>query len=477
MSRIYTTRLLAMLIAAVFNLALQAQTISFGPFHDVGEKAQFNTHDIVWQKMGQNSSQHQSTTRVNAAQGSQWIDRIKNMPIYLEEFYETYGEKIKEVLNGENNWLSDPSKGNVSGDSTFYFTSIHVFKDSTNFEFSKDASAELILEMAQNLVKDAVNKNWNEANSFLRYLLCSLNYDFPEAFWTGNNFRWGYNTKWGYTADFSTGSGAVKYEQNLYLVLQNNDYDIRIEEYQTPQLVSAAVKEYNEKVQSVIDLCSKGNRYQQVVNLNDWLTMHNCYNSIISLDSTEPSIAWSPMSALQENSGDRAPLCEGYARAFKVLCDKLNIPCLLATGYAKTRPFSAEEPHMWNEVMMEDNNWYAVDVTWNDPVVKGVTKKVSGHENHSWLLLGLLDYVAEDFTFVQSHPNSFMYKIDEDLWDVSLESLCADYGYQPPQTTIMTIFTDERESATYSLSGQKVAKPDNGIYIQDRRKVITRRKY
>lgn len=52
-------------------------------------------------------------------------------------------------------------------------------------------------------------------------------------------------------------------------------------------------------------------------------------------------------------------VCEGYAKAFKILCDRFGIECALIVG-------DAGEPHMWNYVRMEDGAWYLVDATWDD---------------------------------------------------------------------------------------------------------------
>ena len=56
-------------------------------------------------------------------------------------------------------------------------------------------------------------------------------------------------------------------------------------------------------------------------------------------------------------------VCEGYAKAFKIICDKINIPCVVVFGnYDETE----DAAHMWNYVQMEDGIWYAIDVTWDD---------------------------------------------------------------------------------------------------------------
>jgi len=55
-------------------------------------------------------------------------------------------------------------------------------------------------------------------------------------------------------------------------------------------------------------------------------------------------------------------VCEGYSKAFKVLCDREKIPCILVVGNNDLENMTA---HMWNYVQL-DGLWYAVDVTWDD---------------------------------------------------------------------------------------------------------------
>lgn len=62
-------------------------------------------------------------------------------------------------------------------------------------------------------------------------------------------------------------------------------------------------------------------------------------------------------------------VCEGYARTFKYFMDAVGVPCVLASGTAKNSQGEIES-HAWNYVQINDI-WYAVDVTWDDPVVTG----------------------------------------------------------------------------------------------------------
>lgn len=66
---------------------------------------------------------------------------------------------------------------------------------------------------------------------------------------------------------------------------------------------------------------------------------------------------------------DGSALCEGYARAFAILCNKVGIENLFATGsQVVTDQYGnqAYEEHIWNMVKV-DGLWYNIDLTWDDP--------------------------------------------------------------------------------------------------------------
>jgi len=78
-------------------------------------------------------------------------------------------------------------------------------------------------------------------------------------------------------------------------------------------------------------------------------------------------------------------VCEGYARAFKSIMDDLNIPCLIACGTGINSSGNTES-HAWNYVMI-DGKWYAIDVTWDDPVIVG-NGYISNSINYKYYLKG-----------------------------------------------------------------------------------------
>ena len=52
-------------------------------------------------------------------------------------------------------------------------------------------------------------------------------------------------------------------------------------------------------------------------------------------------------------------VCEGYAKSFKALCNRLDVPCVLISGDEVLE-------HAWNMVQMDDGIWYGLDTTWDD---------------------------------------------------------------------------------------------------------------
>ncbi len=57
--------------------------------------------------------------------------------------------------------------------------------------------------------------------------------------------------------------------------------------------------------------------------------------------------------------------CEGYSKAFTLLCDRAGITALPVHG-PSTDTGGNTEGHMWNKVLC-DGEWYNIDVTWDDP--------------------------------------------------------------------------------------------------------------
>lgn len=85
-------------------------------------------------------------------------------------------------------------------------------------------------------------------------------------------------------------------------------------------------------------------------------------------------------------------VCEGYSRAFKLLCYYSGLECILVTGDSKG------VGHMWNMVKLE-GKWYHVDVTWDD---------LRSEPHHTYLNLTEMEIRADhdiDVTYADAPSN------------------------------------------------------------------------
>ena len=428
MMRKSITCLLLLFLVAGLKAEIRQSGIIYGESHTNS----FDVRDVTKYKddiARYESRAAETSLKAPGSLSSKWIDRIYNMPQVLRDFYAVYGEKVHEVLNGGENWLSDPELGICVNDK--YNAEIATYEEEgIEFTFPLDATPEEIGQAASAAVRSICMAQWEEVDNFMSFLCVSVSYDFPEGFWLNSSYSWSDRWSYGYSYYPTEGKGTVRYTHHIYFVLKDDDFDHRRNEFQKDGEVAAAVNEFNSKVGQIVSSCPNDSRYSQIVYFNNWLTTHNSYNSAFGHTLDVPTIAWSALSALRESTGETGPVCEGYARAFKVLCDQKNIPCMLVVGNAKNSSSDKGESHMWNEVQMKNGEWYAVDVTWNDPI-DSQNRKVSGFEIEFWLLLGKKDLVSPGFTFEESHPNELTWGSEgEALWDYSTESLIADYKYE-----------------------------------------------
>lgn len=103
-----------------------------------------------------------------------------------------------------------------------------------------------------------------------------------------------------------------------------------------------------------------GSNYNKIRYVHDYLVEK------LSYDETRNSIGIRDIYGALINE---KAVCEGYAKAFKYLLDYLDIPCILVSG-TSVGDDGSEEAHMWNYVKVNDI-WYAVDVTFDDPIIEG----------------------------------------------------------------------------------------------------------
>lgn len=116
-----------------------------------------------------------------------------------------------------------------------------------------------------------------------------------------------------------------------------------------------------EKVRATYYWISNNVRY-------DYKSANNQRNSSMSFSSEER------LSQYQKNYAEKAmrrrlAVCEGYSQLLKFSLERLNIKCVVISGFAKTTIrdigwISKDTNHAWNAVFL-DNKWQLIDATWS----------------------------------------------------------------------------------------------------------------
>ena len=329
-----------------------------------------------------------------------WIDRLADLPEYATDFYEWLEENSDN--DGHDDALIEIEQASAVGDGYSY--QIVSFNGELDVSFpSAQPTQDEINQAVNEAYKAQIGDSIVEAEQYILTTFSAFDRDRPEVFWLSGSSQVLSSKGFGgfYIQDDS--SASVPYTTNVYFALSYGNFDIRADEYQDADAIKNDITERDALVVEITSTAD-GSRKEQLQSINNRLTTRNCYNSSSNLNNINHDVR-ECLGALRGKAGTVGPVCEGYARAFKVLCDKLNIPCVLVDGQAKNSSTSSGEAHMWNYVQMDDENWYAVDVTWNDPVVSGSSAAVSGAENENWFLLGS-DTVVSGMSFLTSHPVS-----------------------------------------------------------------------
>lgn len=124
-----------------------------------------------------------------------------------------------------------------------------------------------------------------------------------------------------------------------------------------------ALEEAKEDVEKAVSDIIKGapenaTDYEIELYLNEWIIYHCSY------DKEGPQRHTVYGSLIQGRA-----VCDGYAKAFQLLCHRMGIDCVTiegtATEFESSLDESGDDGHMWNCIRLGDD-WYHVDVTWND---------------------------------------------------------------------------------------------------------------
>ena len=87
-------------------------------------------------------------------------------------------------------------------------------------------------------------------------------------------------------------------------------------------------------------------------------------NTTYALENMEDRKSTEAIFGVQGVLCNKSAVCQGYAETMKLFMDMLDIECYVVSGKGYTN--NQAVGHAWNLVKL-DNEWYHVDVTWDDP--------------------------------------------------------------------------------------------------------------
>ncbi len=218
-------------------------------------------------------------------------------------------------------------------------------------------------------------------------------------------------------------------------------------EYTNKEEVKEDIEAVEKKISSILQEGEKyTSPYYKLKFFYNYLLENNKYNSYVKSGNEDqaPQSAWCASSAfLSENNEEQGPVCEGFAKAFKILCDRSGVPCVLIAGDSVVTSNGKEETsaHMWCAVML-DEKWYAVDPTWDN-----FENENGDHiESYEYFLIGAdteAPYGDVVSKFSQTHKEN-----TEKYYNVP---------FSTPQITANAYEYEERESCEVSFSVQPIS--------------------
>lgn len=147
-----------------------------------------------------------------------------------------------------------------------------------------------------------------------------------------------------------------------------------------PDIIASMQAEIDAKVGEIMGAVSGMSDWEKLEYFHDYIVLHNNF--------------------VKDNSGDTTTIysaftkgtiqCSGYAKSMQYLCDLAGIESMVVVGTN-----DSNDSHAWNVVKV-DGDWYNLDTTWDDPILKEV---VENNIRHRYFL------VPDEWIHEKSHFN------------------------------------------------------------------------
>jgi hypothetical protein len=222
----------------------------------------------------------------------------------------------------------------------------------------------------------------------------AFTYDHPEYFWIRTNGT--YNVLYSIrTLTYTNSATGVVTKIEYEITLKASIYYRVTDEYTDKDTRDKYDADIESVARDILEKCADLPTVAQLAYFDNWLAENDNYNNDAANDSSYIDRDSTPWNLIGGLLNGYSPVCEGYAKSFKYLCDLAEIPCITISGKAYSSNGSGGD-HMWNAVEL-DGVWYMVDTTWDDPVY--TTGKTDTFSTRNYFLCDLKGDHTPDTTF------------------------------------------------------------------------------
>ncbi|MBR3646496.1 MAG: hypothetical protein IKN54_08750, partial [Lachnospiraceae bacterium] len=225
--------------------------------------------------------------------------------------------------------------------------------------------------------------------------------DYPQVYWlSGSKLRFSMST---YTYQDIDG---VTIEGSITLRINPSMYFNEAQDYLND--VNSGIIDAQNAIISQYNITGETTQTDILKAIHDYIAKKVTYNNdAAASDGVGYEYAHTILPVFTDNSSwNNSVVCEGYAKAFKILADRFGIETVIMVGSSiNTR--GEFENHMWNAAKIE-GKWYGVDVTWDDQPNKlydtyflagnntiGLTKKTFSRDHIAESTFSESDYSSE----------------------------------------------------------------------------------
>lgn len=207
-----------------------------------------------------------------------------------------------------------------------------------------------------------------------------------------------------------------------------------------------AINSMKDRINTVIEeLNIKENDSEMIKcrKIHNYLIEHvsYCYEAINNLDQYPRTFD------IRGVFEDSRAVCEGIAKAFKVLADRVGLNCFIAGGMAAREGFENKIPHAWN-IVKTGKTYSHIDVTWDIGM-----SETSGRKRYDYFMIPD-EWIRED------HDYSNLPECQESRYSYFVQKQCVFNGIQLLKAYLEKEIEGKRQLLYFKVVG-KNGMPDD----------------